>query len=219
MNANESTRQFLNGIRKGSVESVSGAMCRVVSGDLHTDWIQWFVPFAGETIEWLAPSIGEGVMLLCPSGDPAQAVALRGFYSEDFTPPSLSLDTHTRRYRDGAIVEYDFAAHSLKATLPEGATVLIDAPGSVTVRTKAATVQSDTMLIDAKETTVTGSMLVKGAFEFQSGMTGSAGASGGSTMKINGAADFTGEVTSQGISLPTHTHREQGDGNLVSKPQ
>ena len=217
MNANESTRQFLNGIRKGTVESVEGAMCRVVSGDLHTDWIQWFVPFAGETIEWLAPSIGEGVMLFCPSGDPAQAVALRGFYSEDFPPPSLSLDTHTRRYRDGAIVEYDFAAHVLKADLPEGATVNITAPGAVNVNTKTATVKADKITLDA-DVEVTRSMIVKGAFEFQAGMTGKGGAGGGSTMKIDGKADFTGEVTSQGKSLPFHTHMEQGDGKEVSKP-
>ncbi|NPT37492.1 phage baseplate assembly protein V [Paraburkholderia xenovorans] len=152
MNANESSRQFLNGIRKGTVESVEGALCRVVSGDLHTDWIQWFMPFAGETIEWLAPSIGEGVMLLCPSGDPAQAVALRGFYSEDFQPPSTDPAKHVRKYRDGATVEYDMAAHSLTAQLPAGATVLIVAPGAVNVQTRTATVQADDVTLDAKQT-------------------------------------------------------------------
>ncbi|HEV2641111.1 MAG TPA: phage baseplate assembly protein V, partial [Candidatus Elarobacter sp.] len=96
MDANESQRQFLNGCRKGAVIAVQGALCRVASGELETDWIQWFALCAGDTIEWLAPTIGEGVMLLCPSGDPAQAVALRGFYSEDFPAPSLSPDKHLR---------------------------------------------------------------------------------------------------------------------------
>ena len=50
-------------------------------------------------------------------------------------------------------------------------------------------------------------------------MTGTGGAGGGATMQIDGAATFTREVTSQGISLPHHTHREQGDGQLVSAPQ
>ncbi|HDR8929207.1 TPA: phage baseplate assembly protein V [Burkholderia vietnamiensis] len=210
MNANESSRQFLNGIRKGTVAAVEGALCRVESGDLSTDWIQWFIPFAGETIEWLAPSIGEGVMLLCPSGDPAQAVALRGFYSEDFPPPSTDPAKHVRKYRDGAIVEYDMNAHSLKATLPGGGTAEITVPGSVVVKTQDLT-------LDATTTTVTGSMTVKGGFAFEAGMTGKGG--NGSTMQIDGAADFTGEVTSKGRSLPHHTHREQGDGNLVSEPQ
>ncbi|MBR8055666.1 phage baseplate assembly protein V [Burkholderia vietnamiensis] len=210
MNANESSRQFLNGIRKGTVAAVEGALCRVESGDLSTDWIQWFVPFAGETIEWLAPSIGEGVLLLCPSGDPAQAVALRGFYSEDFPPPSTDPAKHMRVYRDGATVEYDMSAHTLKATLPAGGHAEVTVPGSVLVKTEDLT-------LDATTTTVTGAMTVKGGFAFEAGMTGKGGT--GATMKIAGRADFDGEVTSQGISLPHHKHREQGDGNLVSEPQ
>jgi phage baseplate assembly protein V len=210
MNANESSRQFLNGIRKGTVSAVQGALCRVDSGDLTTDWIQWFMPFAGETIEWHAPSIGEGVMLLCPSGDPAQAVALRGFYSEDFEPPSTDPAKHVRKYRDGAVIEYDMAVHSLTAQLPADATVLIVAPGSVTVKTKTATVQADDVTIDAKQTTV------KGAFTFQSGMSGKGG--DGATMNIEGAANFTGEVKSQGVSLPHHKHQEEGDNAPVSEP-
>jgi phage baseplate assembly protein V len=218
MNANESSRQFLNGIRKGTVESVEGALCRVVSGDLHTDWIQWFMPFAGETIEWLAPSIGEGVMLLCPSGDPAQAVALRGFYSEDFQPPSTDPAKHVRKYRDGATVEYDMAAHSLTAQLPAGATVLIVAPGAVNVQTKTATVQADDVTLDAKQTTVTGNMLVKGALVFQNGMNGQAGPNGGPAMVISGTVAVSDDVIAGGKSGAHHTHMEQGDGKPVSEP-
>ena len=219
MNANESSRQFLNGIRKGTVESVEGALCRVESGDLHTDWIQWFSPFAGESIEWHAPSIGEGVMLLCPSGDPAQAVALRGFFSEDFPPPSTDPAKHVRKYRDGALVEYDMAAHSLTAQLPAGATVLIVAPGAVNVQTKTATVQADDVTLDAKQTTVTGSMLVKGAFAFESGMSGTAGTSGGPAMVITGTVAVSDDVIAGGKSGAHHTHMEQGDGKLVSEPK
>lgn len=218
MNSNESTRQFLNGTRKGTVIGLSGALCRVESGDLTTDWIQWFVPFAGETIEWLAPSIGEGVMLLCPSGDPAQAVALRGFYSEDFEPPSLDPNKHVRRYRDGALVEYDFAAHSLKAELPAGATVLIVAPGSVTVQTTSATVQADDVTLDAKQTTVTGNMLVKGAFVFENGVSGKSGKGGGPAMVISGTVAVSDDVIAGGKSGAHHSHMEQGDGKPVSEP-
>jgi phage baseplate assembly protein V len=210
MNTNESTRQFLNGIRKGHVESIDGALCRVVSGDLHTDWIQWFIPFAGETIEWLAPSIGEGVMLLCPSGDPSQAVALRGYYSEDFPPPSTDPSKHMRVYRDGAAVEYDMAAHVFTVTLPDG--------GAVNVNTTTATVKADDVTLDAKQTTVTGAMLVKGAFVFESGMSGKAGASGGPAAVISGTVAVSDDVIAGGKSGAHHTHKEQGDGNNVSEP-
>lgn len=96
VNANGSQRQFLNGCRKGNVLAVEGALYRVSTGDLTTDWIQWFAVCAGESSDWLAPSLGEGVMLLCPSGDPSQAVALRGFYSEDFPPLSTDPNKHVR---------------------------------------------------------------------------------------------------------------------------
>jgi phage baseplate assembly protein V len=151
MDANESQRQFLNGCRKGTVLAVEGVLCRVATGDLSTDWIQWFAVYAGDASDWLAPSIGEGVMLQCPSGDLSQAVALRGFYSEDFPPPGTDPDRHVRKYRDGALVEYDFAAHSLTARLPAGATVLIVAPGAVNAQTKTATVQADDVTLDAKQ--------------------------------------------------------------------
>ncbi|MDR6387574.1 phage baseplate assembly protein V [Paraburkholderia phenoliruptrix] len=219
MNANESSRQFLNGIRKGTVESVEGALCRVVSGDLHTDWIQWFSPFAGESIEWHAPSIGEGVMLLCPTGDPAQAVALRGFFSEDFPPPSTDPAKHMRVYRDGASIEYDMAAHVLNAVFPDGGTVNITAPGAVNVTTKTATVKADDLTLDATQTTVTGAMLVKGSFAFENGMTGKAGTSGGPTMAISGTVAVSDDVIAGGKSSAHHKHLEQGDGQLVGEPQ
>ncbi|WP_092006221.1 phage baseplate assembly protein V [Paraburkholderia lycopersici] len=216
MNANESQRQFLNGCRKGYVIAVQGALCRVASGDLETDWIQWFALFAGDNADWLAPTLNEGVMLLCPSGDPAQAVALRGYYSEDFPPPSTDPNKHVRKYRDGAIVQYDFATHELDVTLPAGATINVNCPVAVNVITQTANVKADAITLDG-DTTVTKSLTVQGPLAFQSGMTGAGGT--GSTMQIDGAADFTGEVKSAGISLPHHSHREQGDGNLVSEPQ
>jgi phage baseplate assembly protein V len=218
MNANESTRQFLNGIRKGSVESVSGALCRVESGDLHTDWIQWFVPFAGETIEWLAPSIGEGVLLLCPSGDPAQAIALRGLYSEDFPPPSTDGNKHLRLYRDGAILEYDFESHVLNVVLPAGATINITAPDAVNVNTKTANVKADTITLDG-DTTVTKSLTVKGPFAFLDGMSGKTGPSGGDAGTIEGTVRVSVDVIAGGKSGAHHKHLEQGDGQLVSEPQ
>jgi phage baseplate assembly protein V len=193
-------------------------LCRVESGDLSTDWIQWFVPFAGETIEWQAPSIGEGVVLFSPSGDLAQAIALRGFYSEDFPPPSTDPAKHIRKYRDGATVEYDSNAHALTVDLPAGATVSITAPGAVTVNTKAATIKADDVMIDATQTTVTGAMLVKGAFVFENGMSGKAGSSGGPAAVISGTVAVSDDVIAGGKSGAHHTHKEQGDGNNVSEP-
>lgn len=221
MDTNETRRLLLNLIRKGAIMDVDHSSqpptCRVSSGALETNWLPFLSVRAGTTREWNPPTKGEQVLLLCSGGDPAQGVVLCGLNSDTFPAPGNSPDTHTRAYPDGAIVEYNHAAHSLMANLPAGATVQIVAPGSVMVQTRQATVKADDVMLDARQTTCTGGLLVKGPFVFQSGMTGQGG-EGGAAMKIDGDADFTGEVTSQGKSLPKHTHMEQGDGKPVSEP-
>ncbi|WP_027818843.1 phage baseplate assembly protein V [Paraburkholderia bannensis] len=228
MDANESRRQLVNMIRKGSVfdinlESVPPT-CRVSVGDpddadnpgLTTNWIPFFTVRAGTTREWNPITKGEKVVLFCPMGDPAQGVALAGLNDENTPQPSTSPDKHMRVYPDGAAIEYDHAKHALAVTLPAGATVLIVAPGAVNVQTKTATVQADTITLDG-DATVTKSLTVKGPLSFEAGMTGKGGT--GAVMKIDGSAELTGDVKAGNISLIGHTHREQGDGNLVSKPQ
>jgi phage baseplate assembly protein V len=231
MDANEFRRLIVNLIRKGSVFDVdlttNPPTCRVSVGDpddvdnpgLTTNWLPFLSLRAGTTREWNPPTKGEQVVLLCPMGDPAQGVVLPPVNSDSSPAPSNSPDKHLRVYPDGATIEYDHAQHALAATLPAGATVLIVAPGSVKVQTKDATVQAENILLDGKQTTVTGAMLVKGPFSFESGMTGKGGTGGGSTMKIDGAADFTGEVKSQGVSVPHHDHTGNGPGNPTSEPR
>ncbi|TCW81012.1 phage baseplate assembly protein V [Burkholderia sp. SRS-46] len=225
MDANEIQRQARNAVRKGTILDVdhSSGLCRVAVGEtdddgLQTNWIPWLAPAAGSTREWLPPTHGEQVVLLGSMGDFAQAVALRGIFSDAAPAPDDSPYTHTRVYPDGARVSYDHETHSLTAVLPAGATVRVVAPVSVTVETKDATLKAESVTLDAEQTTCTGALLVKGALVFESGMTGKGG-DGGATMRIDGAATFTREVTSQGISLPHHKHLEQGDGQLVSEPQ
>ena len=222
MDTNEIHRRILNIIRKGVVIDVSHAAtppkCQISMGDLDSNWLPWLTPAAGGTREWNPPTVGEQVLVLCPGGDPAQGFVLHGLFSENKWPPSFSPDTHTRRYPDDALIEYDHATHSLTAELPEGATVTLIAPGSVTVQTQSATVKAEHITFDADQTTCTGALLVQGPLEFESGMSGKGSVGGGPVMKINGAADFTGVVTSKGVSLPQHRHPEQGDGELVGEP-
>lgn len=227
MDANEFRRLIVNLIRKGSVLDVNHKSnpptCRVSVGDpddtdnpgLTTNWLPFLSLRAGETREWNPPTKGEQVALFCPMGDPAQGFVLCGLNSDAAPAPSDSADKHLRVYPDDAAIEYDHAQHVLTATLPAGATVLIDAPGSVTVKTKDATVEAENIVLDCDQTTVTGAMLVKGPFEFQAGMTGRSGTGGGATMTIEGRADFTGEVTSEGKSLPHHHHADDGRGEPV----
>lgn len=216
-------------LREGTVIEVDhGARrVRIESGGLQTDWIRWLAQRTGDSIVWDPPSIGEPGLLFCPSGEPTTGLFLPGVYCDGHDSPSSSPTQHVRVYRDGARVEYDFAAHALTAALPAGATVHVIAPGSVTVETQTATVKAQSVTLDADDTTVTGSLLVKGPLTFESGATGKGGGGaggGGPVIEIQGSAHFTGTVTadvdvkSRGVSLVEHPHQAQGEFAKTSKP-
>ncbi|CAJ7946160.1 phage baseplate assembly protein V [Burkholderia pseudomallei] len=216
-------------LREGIVIEVDhdARRVRVESGGLQTDWIRWLAQRTGDSIVWDPPSIGEPGLLFCPSGEPTTGLFLPGVYCDGHDSPSSSSTQHVRVYRDGARVEYDFAAHALTATLPVGATVQVIAPGSVTVETKTATVKAKSVTLDADDTTVTGSLLVKGPLTFESGATGKGGGGaggGGPVIEIQGSAHFTGTVTadvdvkSRGVSLVEHPHQAQGEFAKTSTP-
>ncbi|KHJ63600.1 phage baseplate assembly protein V [Burkholderia glumae] len=215
-------------LREGTVIEVDhdARRVRVESGGLQTDWIRWLAQRTGDSVTWDPPSEGEPGLLLCPSGEPTTGLFLPGVYCDGHDSPSSSPTQHVRVYRDGARVQYDFAAHALTATLPAGATVQVVAPGSVTVETKTATVKAKSVTLDADDTTVTGRLLVKGALTFESGATGKneGGTGGGPVIEIQGSAHLTGTVTadvdvrSRGVSLVTHPHQAQGEFAITSKP-
>jgi phage baseplate assembly protein V len=124
-----------NQIRLGTVAELdlAGALCRVQTGEILTDFLPWLVPAAGKVIVWSAPSVGEQVVVLSPEGDTTSAVVLRGLYSDAFASPSSSADAHAIRFPDGAQVAYDSARHTLGVMLPSGGTAIITADGGLTI--------------------------------------------------------------------------------------
>lgn len=136
MDINEIYRLVLNLVRKGTILAVDhdAVLCRVESGDMQTNWINWLSLAAGETTDWNPPTVGEQVLLFCPGGDPAEGVALRGINTDDIPPPSKRPTAHTRRFPDGALVEYDHQAHTLGITLPGSALVRLVAAAAVNVK-------------------------------------------------------------------------------------
>lgn len=221
---NDINRLLLNLIRKGTVLAVDHAteLCRVECGDIQTNWIHWIALAAGATRDWNPPTVGEQVLVLSPGGEMADGVALRGISSDDNPLPSHSPSTHTRTYPDGALVEYDHATHALVVSLPAGATVLIDSPGSVTIKTEAAiveastvtvtadsvSVKANTVSIDSPSTSCSGHLAVAGDIAAGGGITAVNG------IKATGAIDSTIDVTAGGISLKNHVHPPS-----TSKPQ
>jgi len=175
-----------NMIRFGTVAEVDhdAAKCRVQTGELLTDYVQWLVPTAGKTIQWDPPAVGEQVILLSAEGDLASGVAVRGLYSAAFPAPSTTPSSTLLQFADGAQVQYDSEAHALTATLPKDGTANITAPGGLTLN---ADVTVNGKLIvngDASATgTVTGDQDVVGSgislkSHAHKGVTGGNGVSG-----------------------------------------
>lgn len=126
-------------IRFGSVKSVdlASGTCVVEIGDpqegaIETPPVKWRAGRAGKTRMWSPPSVGEQVLLLCPGGDLAAAVTVPGVYSSAYPANGDSL-TEILEFGDGAVLSYDTVAHVLVATLPEGGTAQITAPGGLSI--------------------------------------------------------------------------------------
>lgn len=189
----EIQRQLGSAIRLGTVAELdlAAARCRVATGEITTDFVPWFVPRAGDCIEWSAPTVGEQVLLLSPGGDTHGAVALRGVYSDAFPAPESSATRHLTQYADGAVIEYDTAAHALKATLPSGGTAEITADGGVTINGPL---------------TVNGETEINGHTQIND------------DLDLTGQATAQGDVIGAGISLSTHVHVGVTSGSAVSGP-
>jgi phage baseplate assembly protein V len=126
-------RRLENLIRPGTVAELdpATARCRVQTGNLLTTWLPFFTLNAGEDSTWHPPSRDEQCLILSPSGNPESGFVLIGLYSDRYPAPDNSSTRHRRRYRDGAIVDYDTATHTLTATLPDGGQIVATAPGGM----------------------------------------------------------------------------------------
>lgn len=99
----EIMRLITNLIRTGTVSEVDPVnwLCRVKTGDLETNWINWLTCRAGKTRTWWQPSIGEQVVLLSLGGNLETAFALPAIYSDAFPPPDNSESGSTTVFNDG----------------------------------------------------------------------------------------------------------------------
>lgn len=183
--AAEQRRQKGNLIRLGTIAEVDfgAARCRVLTGELTSDWIPWLVPRVGTTIEWSAPSAGEQGIVLCPDGDTTGAVFLRGLYSDALPAPDDGEHIHLVRFPDGTELRYDDAAHALDVTLIDGGTATLTASGGVTVNA------SDGVTVNATTSTFNGDV------------------------QVNGTLTASEDCIGGGISLKNHTHGEVESGS------
>ncbi|ARU88288.1 phage baseplate assembly protein V [Pseudomonas sp. M30-35] len=138
----EITRRLDNMIRLGTIAEVDHGdpaqqkmpCCRVKTGNITTGWLPWLNLRAGETRTWEPVTVGEQCVVFSPSGEPTQGIVLVGIYSSNHPAPSNSPDKHSTTYPDGAVIEYDHAAHHLLAILPAEGTTELESLGGISIK-------------------------------------------------------------------------------------
>jgi phage baseplate assembly protein V len=210
------SRRLENVIRFGTIAEVKHSRTprvRVKLGDITTNWLRVVTARAGATKTWAPPTAGEQCIVFSPSGELGAGIVLPGLNSAHHPAPDDDQHNIRTTYPDGAVIDYNHQSHALVVTLPEGATAVMTVPGSVTVK-------SDAITLDAPQTTCTGNLLVEKTLTYKAGMVGygTADGAGGSAAMIHGSLHASEDITAGDISVQNHNHREQGDGELVSKP-
>lgn len=117
-NIQELARALRNMIRTGIIveTDLNAGRCRVQTGGMCTDWLQWLTHRAGRSRTWWAPSVGEQVLILAVGGELDTAFVLPGIYSGDNPSPSVSADALHIRFPDGAVIEYEPETSALTVT-------------------------------------------------------------------------------------------------------
>ena len=156
--------------------------------DMETDWLPMVTPAAGGNQFYSLPDEGEQVVCLLDARGENGCV-IGAIYSTADKPPASSKDKWVRRFKNGTVIEHDRKTGDI--LVKTGGVVTIDADAVVK---KTLTVES--------------------LFTYTAGMSGKGGS--GAAAKIDGAIEATGDIKSQGISLPNHTHT--GDSGGTTSP-
>lgn len=211
-------------IRIGYVSEVdtsdpAAPRCIVTNGGLETDWLPWFAPKSGNDAEFWAPEIGEQAVVFSPFGDQAQGIVLFGIAQDAMPAPETNVDKHVRKYKDGAIVSYDRAAHNYLVDIPAGGSITLRVGStSLVLQDGSATLTAQTFEHIGNQATFDGAATVKKLLSWLSGVAGNAGSSGGANSIVGGVNITQGDVTADGIGLKSHHHNEH-DGPPTSPAQ
>lgn len=216
----EILRLLENLIRIGHVFAVNGNRVRVASGGLETNWIRWITLSAGEDRDWHQPTIEEQVVLLCPGGDPANAVALRGLYSNTNDAPSNNPAERVFRFRDGTTITYNTETHRLLAEVMGDAGIFttgdlaalvegqadIEVTGALTATAAsiqatasgAATLTAGTAAVTAGTIVLNGAVTINGPLQLNGPLVAGPGAGGAGGATFIGNIGIEGEVEVSG---------------------
>ncbi len=90
-NIQELARALRNMIRTGIIveTDLNAGRCRVQTGGMCTDWLQWLTCRAGRSRTWWAPSVGEQVLILAVGGGTRHGVRSAWGFIPAITPRRL----------------------------------------------------------------------------------------------------------------------------------
>ncbi|WP_407578862.1 phage baseplate assembly protein V [Citrobacter koseri] len=191
----EISRLLRNMIRTGVVveTDLDAGRCRVQTGGIVTDWLQWLTHRAGRSRTWWAPSVDEQVLILAVGGELDTAFVLPGIYSDDHPAPSASADALHIDFPDGAVIEYEPETSVL--TVSGIKTADVTASDSITATVPVVLVKAETRItLDTPEVVCT-NKLITSTLEVQKG----------GTMRGN-IEHSDGKLTSNGVQVDDHGH-------------
>lgn len=191
----ELSRLLRNMIRTGVIVEIDldDGRCRVQTGGIVTDWLQWLTARAGRSRSWWAPSVGEQVVVFAIGGELDTAFVLPGIFSDDHPAPSASADAFHITFPDGAVIEYEPETGAL--TVSGIKTADVTASDSITVTVPVVTVKAETRItLDTPEVVCT-NKLTAATLEVTKGGT------------MNGDIEHTGGTfKSNGVQVDDHNH-------------
>lgn len=135
----ETFREAAPTLKFGTVSAVDEQTMRVRVrlpdlDNLRTDWLPVLTRKSLRDKDYWLPDVGEHVaVLLDADGD--DGVVLGAIFSEADAVPVVSRDKLQRRFDDGAVVEYDRAAHHYLVDVPAGGTITLRCGASTLVIT------------------------------------------------------------------------------------
>ena len=152
----EILRRLENIVRFGTIAAVrhgKPARCRVKTGNLTTNWVQWFAGRAGGRSgrKWWPPVVGEQCMLIAPGGDLLNAVALPGIYSDAMAQGSESPTASRTDWSETEFFEHDSATGQLQAMVERGITLGVNGGASIAMSRDSITLRAGggELVIDA----------------------------------------------------------------------
>lgn len=176
-----------------------------------SSYLPWKSMAAGDVRYWRPPSVGEQAMILSPSGLPEQGFVIAGFDTDQYPANDDRKNITATDWPDGAREHYDHDAHEYVLSVPAGGRIVLTI-GATTMelRDDGTTLTTPKLLVDADDSTFTGTVLVKKLLTYLKGLVGKGGGGAGASIDgdiyINGNIWATGSIIDAEGNSNHHSH-------------